>query len=78
MRAFGRAVRRDGVDRVAGGLRAWAGYWHAEDTDERYIPHASTWLSRSQYLDTPPAPHRPRDPTTDAIRARMRARGEIP
>jgi hypothetical protein len=78
MRAFDRGVRRDGLDRVAAGLRGWAAYWQAEDTEQRYIPHAATWLNRSQYLDSPPAPHRPRDPTTEAIRARMRARGEIP
>jgi hypothetical protein len=60
-KSFARSVKRDGADVIAAGLAAWTRSWQADGTEERYIPHPTTWLNQSRYLDTPPAP-RPVEP----------------
>jgi hypothetical protein len=42
-------------DSIASGLSAWVSYWTAEGTDERFIPHPTTWLNQERYGDAPPA-----------------------
>jgi hypothetical protein len=56
--AYRSALRRDGPDLIAAGLEAWCAYWTAEGTEEKYIPHPTTFLAQSRYLDQPPAPRR--------------------
>jgi hypothetical protein len=54
VKSFGRAVNRDGPDVIANGVASWSTYWTAEGTEERFIPHPTTWLNQSRYLDRPP------------------------
>ena len=55
VKSYRRAVERDGPHAIVAGLAAWSAHWRAEGTDERFIPHATTWLNQSRYLDSPPA-----------------------
>ena len=41
-------------DQVMEGLAAWVAHWKTEETDQRFIPHPSTWLNDERYA-TPPA-----------------------
>jgi hypothetical protein len=36
------------------GLAAWAGYWQAEQTEERFIPYPAKWLDQRHWDDEPP------------------------
>lgn len=36
------------------GVKAWAAYWQREGTDERFIPHAATWLNNGRWIVAPP------------------------
>ena len=37
------------------GAEAWAAYWRREGTEEKFIPHAATWLNNERWLVPPPA-----------------------
>jgi hypothetical protein len=56
VRSFGRAVQRDGSAVIATGVASWATYWRAEGTEQRFIPHPTTFLNQARYLDQPPMP----------------------
>jgi hypothetical protein len=77
VKSFTRALKRDGAAVIAAGLTRWVAYWQSEATEQRFIPHPTTWLNQARYLDQPPAPARSPDPTEDAVRQRMRERGEL-
>jgi hypothetical protein len=71
--AFTRTVqkRQATVEALIAHAERWAALWAAEGREERYIPHAATWLNGERWNDTPPAPRRPPRPdirpsTTDA------------
>lgn len=55
---FKAAVTRKKVnpDDIMLGLSNWTRYWHADGTEERLIPHPSTWLNQERWNDNPPAP----------------------
>jgi hypothetical protein len=53
--AYRQAVRRDGRDLIAAGLAAWSAYWQAERSEEKFIPHPTTFLNQSRYVGDPPA-----------------------
>jgi hypothetical protein len=55
VKSYLQAVKRDGPDVIATGAATWANHWQAEGTEQRYIPHPTTWLNQSRYLDEPPA-----------------------
>jgi hypothetical protein len=54
-KAYARAVKEDGPDRVREGLAAWIASWRDRGTGEQYIPYPSTFLNKARYLDPPPA-----------------------
>lgn len=57
--AWTKAMERTTLDTIRDGLRAWLRYWQATVTEERYIPHAATWLNDDRYeKDPPPLPAR--------------------
>ena len=43
------------VMQIADGTKRWAEHWLAAQTEERFIPHPSTFLNRQQYNDDPPS-----------------------
>jgi len=53
-RAFGRAVRRDGLAAVVSGTPAWIRIWQESETMTEFIPHPATFLNAAQYLEGPP------------------------
>jgi hypothetical protein len=68
VKSFRRAVLRDGPDRIAAGLETWVRYWAADGTEQRFIPHPTTWLNQNRYEDTPPRPAKTEPKAWDAIR----------
>jgi hypothetical protein len=53
--AYRQAVKKDGPVIIAVGLASWAGFWSVESTEEKFIPHPTTFLNQARYLDRPPA-----------------------
>lgn len=53
-------------DQILAALKAHADYYRAAQTEQQFIPHASTWLNQARYDDEPPRPPRnqPAGPTT--------------
>ena len=47
-------MKADGLETVADGLEAWTAYWRDAGTDERFIPHPTTFLNQRRYGDPPP------------------------
>lgn len=45
-----------------GGLRAWADYWTAALTEERFIPGPDTWLENGRWNEAPPKVSRGKTP----------------
>lgn len=45
----------DDVHLLLDGAEAWAAYWRREGTEEKFIPHAATWLNNERWLVPPPA-----------------------
>jgi hypothetical protein len=74
--AFKAALSRDGPDVVATGLATWCTFWHGDGTEERFIPHPTTWLSQSRYLDQPPAGRRSEPRGFAASREYLARRGQ--
>lgn len=76
LRAYKKALDRDGSPKILDGLTKWLAYWKQEGTEARFIPHASTWLNKSDYLDDPPTskPHNLfTDEERESVLAEMRA-----
>ena len=42
---------QEGFDAVMAGLDLWRERWKAEGTEDRYVPHAATWLNQRRYAD---------------------------
>ena len=36
------------------GLSTWKEYWEEAETEQRFIPHPSTWLNQERWKDEPP------------------------
>ena len=53
--AFKKAVKADGLGAIGEGLAAWLGYWRGNGTEERFVPHATTWLNQQRWRDSPPS-----------------------
>lgn len=53
-KAWNRATREATADVVMAGLDVWVQHWRTENTPEKFIPHASTWLNQNRWDDTPP------------------------
>jgi hypothetical protein len=49
--AFDRALRDTLPEVILAGIKRYAAYWQAEKTEERFIPHAATWINRRQWED---------------------------
>lgn len=78
-RAFKSALKKNSstgqMTAIAVGLQNWVEFWADDGTDERHIPHPSTWLNQERWNDRPPAPN-PKKPDTMDLLARA-ARGEL-
>ena len=70
--AWRQAARRDSPDVIADGLAGWAAYWELERTDQKFIPHPTTFLTQSRYNDPPPVTRR--EPAGFAALRRVAAR----
>lgn len=59
-----RIVRERGASHedLMGGLRAWADYWTAALTEERFIPGPDTWLENGRWNEAPPKVSRGKTP----------------
>lgn len=55
VRAFGARGCGARLAAVLDGLDRWVAYWQAEQTEERFIPHAATWLRDDRWSQQPPA-----------------------
>lgn len=62
--AFTRTVHKriTTVEHLVAEAERWAGLWAAEGREEKFIPHATTWLNGERWNDAPPAPRRPVQP----------------
>lgn len=87
IKAWRSAADRDLIHDILAGLSAWLKHWDVSNTDTRYIPHASTWLNKSDYLDPPPTTDSKQDieeiralarGLSDEERSRRKAAGEYP
>jgi hypothetical protein len=74
--AYRQAVRRDGTDLIAGGLAVWCAFWSSERTEEKFIPHPTTFLHQARYLDGPPAARSPEPKGFAGLRAYMDHQGD--
>ena len=72
LKAYRRAVKRDGAEAIRNGLTPWIDYWLAAKTEERFIPWAATFLNDSRYLD-PPTTGKTTTPFTAEERERVLA-----
>jgi hypothetical protein len=61
VKAFKAALRKHGKPAVSTGLGRWLAYWKEHKTAENFIPHASTWLNREDFLDPTPTHRQDRD-----------------
>lgn len=52
-KAFDKAVKEDGISVIMEGLRKQIAYWDKARTEEKFIPHATTYLNQGRYLDPP-------------------------
>lgn len=52
-RAFKAAMKRDGLDKIRPGVRAWRAWWTANRVPVSLIPYPATFLNGQQYLDDP-------------------------
>lgn len=41
-------------ERIIDGLQAWLAFWKAAETEERFMPHAATWLRDARFFVVPP------------------------
>jgi hypothetical protein len=56
------AAKSVGIEPIMTGLRAYADHWRAAETEERFIPHPTTWLQQRRWTDDLPANARPSQP----------------
>lgn len=56
LRAIAGALGKADEQTLLAGVERWAAYWRASGTEERHIPHASTWFNQERWNDAPPAP----------------------
>lgn len=61
-KAYAKAHRDTPADTILAGLRNAVAVWAASRTEERFIPHASTWLNGGRWTDEQPV--LPGTPTT--------------
>jgi hypothetical protein len=54
VKAFDRAAKKHGASLLVSEAERWAGLWHGEGRDKKYIPHAATWLNGERWNDEPP------------------------
>lgn len=54
LRAINAALKVAPAEAIASGLLAWCEYWRVTETDQRFIPHASTWFNQRRWEDRPP------------------------
>lgn len=63
-KAYARAAKTTRPDSIADGLSNAVAVWKATGTEERFIPHAATWLNQGRWADEHPTltpePTRPR------------------
>ena len=52
-KSFDKAVKDDSEDAVMDGTRKQVAYWEKARTEEKFIPHATTYLNQGRYLDPP-------------------------
>lgn len=55
IKAFEKATKKLTPDQLVAEAERWAGLWHGEGRDKKYIPHAATWLNGERWNDEPPA-----------------------
>lgn len=53
-RAWKVAIKRDGIDAIRAGFKAWVKHWADDKIEEQFIPHPATWLNQARYNDQPP------------------------
>lgn len=51
---FAPALKRTDAATLLAGLATWCAYWREAGTEEKYIPHPTTWLNRDDWDRTPP------------------------
>lgn len=49
------ALKRTDSTTLLEGAAKWCAYWREADTEERFIPHPTTWLNRDDWERDPPA-----------------------
>jgi hypothetical protein len=53
--AYGRAVSNGTTTAaIAAGLSAWCAFWSSEGTEQKFIPHPTTFLSQERWRESPP------------------------
>ncbi|MEW2415341.1 hypothetical protein AB0953_16720 [Streptomyces sp. NPDC046866] len=58
-KAYNKAIKAGAhPDRILAALKAHADYYRAAQTEQQFIPHASTWLNQARYEEDPPPPPR--------------------
>lgn len=57
--AYAKRLDEVGAPTLLDGLDRWKAHWQAEETEEKFIPHASRWLNRGDFATPPPKPTRP-------------------
>lgn len=73
-KAYRKALDEVGLPAILEGLDRWNAYWKSERTEQRFIPHPSTWLNGGDYADPPPANESTNlftDEERDAVLAKM-------
>lgn len=57
-KAWKTATAKSEANVILSGLSDWIAFWRASGTEERFIPHPSTWLNGECWNDTPPTAKR--------------------
>ena len=65
LKAWRKARRSADAPAVIAGLAPWLARWKAEQTEKKFIPHASTWLNGERWTDAPAEPAAPKPATVD-------------
>lgn len=53
-RAYRTALKTRSAGEIAQALDCWVRYWRDEHTEEKFIPHAGTWLNQRRFDEDPP------------------------
>jgi hypothetical protein len=59
VKAYAKATKAADPDTILAGLRNAVAVWKATSTEDRFIPHASTWLNAGRWDDEQPMPGMP-------------------